>query len=366
MGVFAPQANKSILETPLYQAGKPIEEVEREFGLTSIIKLASNENAIGASPKALKAAQDALLEMQMYPDASYARLRTAIAEYNDVETHNVTVGNGSENCIDFLIKAFLNEKSNAIVDQYCFSTIQILVKAENAKLIKIPSINYRQDIDATIKAVDENTKIIFVVNPNNPTGTYATHDELVRLLKNIPSHILVISDEAYFEYVDKIDYPKTLQLVKQYPNLIVSRTFSKVFGLAGLRLGYLISSREVSDILNRSRLPFNVNSCAVAAGIAALADKDFLAKTKKINTDGLQQLREGLDKLGLEYIPSVTNFITINLKKSGLEIFNQLLAKGMIVRPLVPYGLLNHIRVTVGTKEQNEMFLSALKELIDV
>ena len=189
---------------------------------------------------------------------------------------------------------------------------------------------------------------------------------MVRLLDNIPQDVLVISDEAYFEYVDRPDYPKTLELVKQYPNLIISRTFSKVFGLAGLRLGYLISSREVSDILNRSRLPFNVNSCAVAAGIAALSDKEFLAQTKKVNSDGLKQLAQGIQSLNLEYIPSVANFITIDLRRSGLEVFNLLLAKGIIVRPLVPYGLPNHIRVTVGTQEQNAKFLHELKEILYV
>lgn len=365
MGIFANQANKAVLETKPYQAGKPIEEVEREFGLHDIIKLASNENPLGASPEALKAAQNAILSMHMYPDASYAKLRDAIAVYNDVEAHNVTVGNGSENCMDFLIKAFLNENSNAVVDQYCFATIQILVKAQNAKLIKVPSINYRQDIDATIKAVDEHTKIVFVVNPNNPTGTYATHDELVKLLNSIPKNVLVISDEAYFEYVDKPDYPKTLELVKQYPNLAISRTFSKVFGLAGLRLGYLITSREVSDILNRSRLPFNVNTCAVAAGMASLGDKEFLRETCRVNHDGLIQLAEGVKKLGLESIPSVANFITIDVKKSGVDVFNDLLKKGVIVRPLVPYDLPNHIRVTVGTHDQNEKFLKDLKEVLN-
>lgn len=360
MGVFAAQANKAVLETVPYQAGKPIEEVEREFGINDIIKLASNENALGASPKALQAAQAALGAAHLYPDASYARLRDCIAEYNDVEPHHVTVGNGSENCIAFLIKAFLNENSNAIVDQYCFATIQILVKARNAQLIKIPSINYRQDIDATIKAIDENTKIVFVVNPNNPTGTYSTHDELVKLLTSIPENVLVIADEAYFEYVNKPDYPKTLALMKQYPNLVISRTFSKVFGLAGLRLGYLISSPEIADILNRARLPFNVNTCAVEAGIAALSDTEFLTATKQVTVDGLKQLEQGIIQLGLEYIPSVANFLTIDLKKSGVEVFNALLAKGVIVRPLVPYGLPHHIRVTVGTKAQNFRFLREL------
>lgn len=366
MSIFAGQVNKAILDTLPYQAGKPIEEVEREFGLTNIIKLASNENALGTSPLAMKAAIDAIKQIHIYPDANYKKLRDMIAEFNHVAPHNIVVGNGSENCMDFLIKAFLNNNSNAIVDQYCFATIKILIKAKNAKLIQVPSINYRQNIAATIKAVDKHTKIIFVVNPNNPTGTYATHDELVYLLDNISPAILVTCDEAYFEYVDKPDYPKTLQLIQQYPNLVISRTFSKIFGLAGLRLGYLIANHEIIDILNRSRLPFNVNSCAVAAGIGALSDKEFLQHTKQTNTAGLEQITAGVIKLGLEYIPSVANFITINVKKNSMKIFNELLQKGVIVRPLVPYDLPHHIRVTIGNYEQNDRFLNTLAEVLNV
>ncbi|HMT03448.1 MAG TPA: histidinol-phosphate transaminase [Burkholderiales bacterium] len=358
------KANSAVLQTIPYQAGKPIEEVKRELGITDIIKLASNENPLGSSPKAIRAVMDIVNEAHIYPDASYYNLRLAIAEYNGVDIKSITVGNGSENCIEFLIKAFLNSKSNVIVDQYCFATIQILIKSYGAEIIKIKSINYRQNIEETINRVNSDTKMIFVVNPNNPTGTYTTHEELVYLLENIPSDILVVVDEAYYEYVDKVDYPKTLDLIKIFPNLIISRSFSKVFGLAGLRLGYLISSIEIADLLNRSRLPFNVNITAAVAGIAALSDYEFLEITKKINKDGLMQLEKGLEQYGIEYIPSVANFITIDAKSDGVNVFNKLLQKGIIVRPLVPYDLPKHLRVTIGTFLQNERFLTVIKDIL--
>ena len=358
------QANQSVRETMPYQAGKPIEEVERELGINNIIKLASNENPLGASPLATKAAKDAIDKIHLYPDARYFKLRNAIATYNNIDVDMVTVGNGSENCIEFLIKTFLNQQSNAIVDEYCFATIQIQVKVIGAELRKIPSIDYRHNINDTIKQVDQNTKIIFVVNPNNPTGTYTTHDELVYLLNNVPSNVIVVADEAYFEYVDVADYPQSLQLIKQYPNLVISRTFSKVFGLAGFRLGYLITSPIIADLLNRARMPFNVNNCALAAGIAALSDNEFLIKTCKANKEGLIQMKDGLKNLNIKYIPSVANFITIDTGKDGITVFNQLLHKGIIVRPLVPYNLPQHLRITIGSYAENERVLSALKELL--
>ena len=357
------QANLAIRETTPYQAGKPIEEVERELGITNIIKLASNENPLGGSPMAIAAAKSALDNIQLYPDASYLQLRTTIAKYNNVDVNMITVGNGSENCIEFLIKTFLNTESNAIVDQYCFATIQIQIKAFGAELRKIPSVNYRHNIDETIKQVDTKTKIIFVVNPNNPTGTYTTHNELVHLLNNVPKNIIIVVDEAYFEYVEASDYPRSLELITQYPNLIISRTFSKVFGLAGLRLGYLITSTTIADLLNRARMPFNVNNCAVAAGIASLEDSDFLARTRKVNTDGLIQVSRGLAQLGIQYTPSVGNFIMVDMCTDALEIYNKILNKGVIVRPLVPYGLPNHLRITIGTYEQNVRLLQVLKEV---
>lgn len=354
---------KYIKETKPYQAGKPIEEVERELGLSNIIKLASNENPLGPSPKAVAAAAAALQDVHLYPDALYFKLREKLSQYTGVEALNITVGNGSENCLECLIKAYIDEGSNVILDQYAFATIRILAKAYGAEERLIPSNNYRHDVHAMINAIDENTKIIFVVNPNNPTGTYITHEELVYLLDHVPSDIIIVVDEAYFEYLDKPDYPDTVKLLGKYENLVISRTFSKVFGIAGLRLGYLLSCFPVSELLHRSRMPFNVNNCAVAAGIASLEDHEFLARTRKVNADGLIQVSRGLEELGIEYIPSVGNFITLDMKTNALEIYNRILNKGVIVRPLVPYGLPNHLRITIGTYDQNIRLLQVLREV---
>ena len=354
---------KSIKETKPYQAGKPIEEVERELGLSNIIKLASNENPLGPSPKAIAAAASALNEVHLYPDALYFRLREKLSQYTGVDLMNITVGNGSENCMECLIKAYIDEGSNVVLDQYAFATIRILAKAYGADEILIPSKNYRHDVSAIAAAINDNTKIVFVVNPNNPTGTYITQDELVYLLDKVPSDVIVVVDEAYYEYLDKPDYPDTVKLLDKYENLVISRTFSKVFGIAGLRLGYLLSSFPVSELLHRSRMPFNVNNCAVAAGIASLEDSDFLARTRKVNTDGLIQVSRGLAQLGIQYTPSVGNFIMVDMCTDALEIYNKILNKGVIVRPLVPYGLPNHLRITIGTYEQNVRLLQVLKEV---
>lgn len=355
--------NIHIKETRPYQAGKPIEEVERELGLSNIIKLASNENPLGPSPKAIAAAKLALDSVHIYPDALYHRLRDKLSWYTGVDMQNITVGNGSENCLECLIKAYISEGDNVIMDQYCFATIRILSRAYGAREVLIASKNYRHDVEETLKQVNDKTKIIFIVNPNNPTGTYISQNELIHVLDNVPQHVIVTVDEAYFEYMEKPDYPNTIKLQQKYPNLVISRTFSKVFGLAGLRLGYLLTSFPVSELLHRSRMPFNVNSCAVEAGIASLDDSEFLTKTKKTNADGLGQVAQGLQEIGIDYIPSVANFITVDMKKNALEIYNQILHKGVIVRPLVPYGLPNHLRITIGTCEQNVRLLTILKEV---
>ncbi len=354
---------KHIKDTKPYQAGRPIEEVERELGLSNIIKLASNENPLGPSPKAVDAAAAALKSIHLYPDALYFRLREKLAGYTKVNMQNITVGNGSENCLECLIKSYIDEGDNVILDQYAFATIRILVKAYGAQELLIPSINYRHDVKAMVNAVNEKTKIIFVVNPNNPTGTYVSHDELVYLLENIPEHVIVAVDEAYYEYLDKPDYPKSVGLLAKYDNLVISRTFSKVYGIAGLRLGYLLTSFPVSELLHRSRMPFNVNNCAVAAGIASIDDHEFLAKTRKVNAEGLIQVSQGLVEMGIEYIPSVGNFITADMKTDALEIYKHILHKGVIVRPLVPYGLPNHLRITIGTYDQNVRLLQVLREV---
>lgn len=359
---FRTLANRYISNLIPYQPGKPIEELERELGITSAIKLASNENPLGPSPLAIKAAQNVLMKAHFYPDGGCYELKQTLSKFLNVNPDQLTIGNGSENVLEIIAKAYLNEKSSAVVSQYAFITIPLLVKSYGAKLISVPAQNFSHDIPNMIKAIQEDTRIVFVVNPNNPTGTYTNKNDLITLLDSVPAHVLVVVDEAYSEYIDKPDYPNTLELLKKYSNLIITRTFSKVYGLAALRLGFAISSPQIADILNRARLPFNVNSIAAIAAQAALADKDHLSKSIKLNKDGMQQMELALKKMNLEYIPSLGNFITIDVKTNASELYQKLLRQGVIVRPLGAYDMPTFIRVTIGTKEQNERFIEALKK----
>ncbi len=357
-------ANLYIRELTPYQPGKPIEELERELGISNSIKLASNENVLGPSPKAIKAAGDALLKSHYYPDGGCFLLKTALGDFLKINPKQITVGNGSENILELIIKSYLSHHDEAIISQYAFLTIPLLIKSYGGKIVEVPALNYGHHIQEMIKAVTEKTRLIFIVNPNNPTGTFTTSSDLTLLLESIPSNIIVVIDEAYHEYIHAPDYPKTLSLLNKYPNVIVTRTFSKVYGLAALRLGYAISHLEIADILNRARLPFNVNSIAAIAAHSALEDHEHITRTIQMNNEGMSQLTTAFQKISLEYIPSLGNFITINMKQPTGDLYQQLLLKGVIVRPLNPYGMPTHLRVTVGTYEQNERFLRTLSSLL--
>lgn len=357
-------ANPSVANLIPYQPGKPIEELARELGLTNIIKLASNENPLGASPQAVKAAQNALKNIHLYPDGNGYELKQALSKKLNVDMAQITLGDGSENIFDIIVKAFLTSNDAAIVSQYCFATIPIVIKALGAELITVPAINYGHDILSMIAAITDKTRIIFVVNPNNPTGTYNTTDEVVHLLETVPENIIVVLDEAYCEYLKKPDYPASLKLLERYPNLIITRTFSKIYGLAGLRVGYAISHMEIADILNRARLPFNVNLVALTAATAALFDDEHVHKTLELNEKGMLQLEQGLEKLNIKFISSVCNFICIDMEQAALPIYEALLQEGVIVRPLGGYGMSNHLRVTIGTYKENERFLQALSKVL--
>ncbi len=357
-------ANNYISDLIPYQPGKPIEEVERELGISSIIKLASNENSLGASPNAMIAAQNALLKSHIYPDGSCYELKKTLANFLNVYTNQLTIGNGSENVLEIIVNSYLSKDDEAVISQYAFLTIPLLIKRHGAHIIKVPAVDYGHDIKTMITAVTEKTRVIFIVNPNNPTGTYVTHDDLKLLLESVSKKVIVVIDEAYSEYITNQDYPKTLELLSTYPNLIVTRTFSKVYGLAALRLGYAVASPEITDILNRARLPFNVNSIAASAGIAAILDQDHVAKSVKMNHEGLDQLEDGLHNLKINFIPSVGNFITLDIQSNALDIYQQLLALGVIVRPLLAYDMPTHLRVTVGTIAENERFLETLHKVI--
>jgi histidinol-phosphate aminotransferase len=361
---FVSLANHYISGLTPYQPGKPIEELERELGIVSAIKLASNENPLGASPKAIAAAQQALLNAHLYPDGGCFELKATLSTFLNVPTQQITIGNGSENVLEMIVKAYLSPGNQAMVSEYAFLTILLLIKSYGGEIVKIPAQNFGHDINGMIAAATPETRIIFIVNPNNPTGTYTTHDDLVRLLDSVSPTTLVVLDEAYHEYINQPDFPDSLQLLKQYPNLVISRTFSKAYGLAALRVGYAISSPKIADILNRARLPFNVNTPAALAARAAILDQEHVSRSLELNNQGMLQMIAGLQKLNLDFIPSLGNFITLNVKQNGADIYQKLLRLGVIVRPLGAYDMPTYLRVTIGTAEQNARFLQALHDVI--
>lgn len=360
---FRSLANHSVSNLIPYQPGKPIEELERELGITSSIKLASNENPLGASVKAIAAAENALQKSAIYPDGGYFDLKQQLSTFLNVHPQQLTIGNGSENILELIVKAYLHRDDCAVISQYAFLTIPILIKSYGAKAIVVPAKNWGHDVCEMLKAIDAKTRIIFIVNPNNPTGTYINADDFHTLLETVPAHVLIVIDEAYSEYITTPDYPNALCYLNNYPNLIITRTFSKAYGLAALRLGYAISSSEIADILNRARLPFNVNTIAAKAGCAALDDQEHIKKSAHFNKEGMQQLEEGLRRLKRSYIPSIGNFVTVDVGNAG-KIYQQLLLEGVIIRPLNAYDMSTHIRVSIGTEAEIERFLKTIGKLL--
>lgn len=353
-----------------YQPGKPISELERELGLSRIIKLASNENPLGPSPKALEAVREILDELHLYPDGGGYALKTALASKLGVAFEQITLGNGSSEVLELAARIFVMPGQKVVFAEHSFAMYPIVTQAIGATALVAPAHDgsngsrFGHDLGAMAERVDAETRLVFIANPNNPTGTYLEADELRQFLKTVPDHVIVVVDEAYYEYVNAPDYPNALTWLGDHPNLIVTRTFSKVYGLAGLRVGYAVSSPEIADLLNRLRPPFNVNSPALAAAAAALADRDHLARSVSLNDSGLKQLGAAFSKRGLEFIPSVGNFIALDLGRPAAPVYEGLLRQGVIVRPIANYGLPNHLRVTVGTAEENEVFLNALDSVL--
>ena len=360
---FRALANSGVRNLTPYQPGKPVEELERELGIVSSIKLASNENPLGASKKAIAAAQEALLNAHVYPDGNCFELKQQLASVLAVNPEQITLGNGSENVLELIVKAYLQQNNSAVISQYAFLTIPLLIASYGATINVAPATEWGHDINAMINAIDDHTRVLFLVNPNNPTGTYINADDFRTLMDSVPPHILVVIDEAYFEYKQNADYPNSLESLDQYPNMVIVRTFSKIYGLAALRLGYAISSIEIADILNRARLPFNVNTIAAKAGCAALGDQEHVKASLLLNQQGMQQIELHLQKWGINTIPSMGNFVTFEVENAA-QIYQKLLLEGVIVRPLNAYDMPNHIRVTIGTQEQNARFLTALQKIL--
>ena len=348
-----------------YVPGTPIEEVQRQYGLEDVIKLASNENPLGPSPRALEAIREALPKLNFYPDGESYELRRALADSLGVQPDRVTVGNGADGIIMQTCLAYLDEDSEVVVSRSSFPVYDIYTHVMRANLVKTPLENYGLDLDAMTEAMTPNTKVVFVCNPNNPTGTIVTADEVAAFMDRVPDHVLVVFDEAYYELVDSDAYPETLRYVCDgRPNVMVMRTFSKVFGLAGIRLGYAVGVPEILAPINRVKEPFAVNLLAQAAGIAALQDTDFLRKTVQTTQRERRFVCDQLEGLGLEAIPSQTNFMLVEIGPNASEIQLALLKQGVIVRPCGGYDLPHFLRITVGSREQNERFISALGEVL--
>lgn len=354
-------ANSGVQGLQPYQAGKPIEEVQRELGLDRVIKLASNENPLGPSAAAMAAAREALAGTHRYPDSSGYRLKAALAEHYRVQPDQITLGNGSNDVLDVIARVFLQPGRSAVYSEYAFIVYPIAVQACGARAIVTRARDWGHDLDAMAAAVADDTSVIFIANPNNPTGTWLTHDDLVSFLQRVPKHVMVVLDEAYNEYVEHADFPRSLELLQNYPNLIVTRTFSKAFGLAALRVGFALSSPEIADLLNRVRAPFNVTSAGLAGAEAVLNDAAYLAESTRINREGMMQLEAGLDNLRVRWIPSVANFITAEFDVDTAALYQSLLRSGVIVRPLAAYQMPRHLRISIGLPDENAQLLKALE-----
>lgn len=348
-----------------YHPGKPVSELKRELGLDDIIKLASNENPLGPGEKALAALRD-LPDLGRYPDGSGFALRGKIATHHGVRPEMVTLGNGSNDVLELVTRAFVEPGDEVVYSDHAFAVYALASQAVGAKSVVVPADeNYGHDLRAMVRAVTDRTKVMFVANPNNPTGTWSTGSQLRELIDGIPDHVILVIDEAYFEYAESApDYPNAAVWVSEVANLVVTRTFSKAHGLAGLRVGYGLSHPKLAELLNRIRQPFNVNALAQIAAEAALNDPEHLQRSQWVNKEGMQQLIAGLDSLGIHYLPSLANFLCIDMDQPAHSIYEMLLREGVIVRPIDNYGMPNHLRVSIGTEEENERFLKALAKVL--
>ncbi len=352
-----------------YQPGKPIAELAREFGIdeSSIIKLASNENPLGVSPKAQAAIRKVLEGLALYPDGNGFELKHALSQHLSVGMDQLVLGNGSNDVLELAARAFLAPENSAVYAQHAFAVYPLVVQAMGCQGIEVPAKHFGHDLPAMLAAVRPDTRIVFVANPNNPTGTLAPNADMARFIAAMPAQVLVVLDEAYNEYLRPEHRCDSVSWLKKYPNLLITRTFSKVYGLAGLRVGYAVGSAGVADLLNRVRQPFNVNSISLAAAAAALDDHDFVRRSYELNLAGMDQLTTGVKKLGLEFIPSHGNFVTVKVGDANQTkaVNLALLKSGVIVRLVAGYGLPEWLRVTIGTESENARFLASLKVAIE-
>ncbi len=365
-GDFLALAQPGVQQLSPYVPGKPVDELARELDIdpATIVKLASNENPLGASPRALAAIRDELAELTRYPDGNGFALKSLLSSQCGVQLDQVTLGNGSNDILELVARAYLAPGLNAVFSEHAFAVYPIVTQAVGADAHVVPAREWGHDLPAMLKAIDSNTRVVFIANPNNPTGTWFDANALNEFLQDVPERVLVVLDEAYIEYAEGGELPDGLEFLSAYPNLLVSRTFSKAYGLAALRVGYALSSAVVADVLNRVRQPFNVNSLALAAACAALQDTEYLAESRRLNDAGMHQLQEGFRELGLSWIPSRGNFIALDLGQLAAPVYQGLLREGVIVRPVANYGMPNHLRVTIGLPVENTRLLEALAKVL--
>ncbi len=358
------RVHKGIAGLKPYQPGKPIDELARELGISDIVKLASNENPRGPGERVRQAIREEMAQLSRYPDGSGYKLKRALSRTLGVQDNQITLGNGSNDVLDLIARVAIGPGQSGIIAEHSFVVYRLAITCAGGTIVEVPAVDFGADLDGMLERIDATTQVIFIANPNNPTGTWVTENELTGFLGEVPQHVWVVLDEAYFEYAHELAYPDATALLADHPNLIVTRTFSKIHGLASLRVGYSVSSPEFADLLNRARQPFNVNSFGLAAATAALDDQEYVSESRALNQSGMAQLEAGLHDLGLATIPSLGNFLAVDCHRSGVEVFDALLTQGVIARPIAEYGLPNHLRVSIGLPEENERFLNALADVL--
>jgi histidinol-phosphate aminotransferase len=357
-------ATKGVAGLQPYHPGKPIEELKRELGLDEIIKLASNENPLGPSPNVLDAIASTK-DLSRYPDGNGFNLKKVLADKHSVETDKITLGNGSNDILEMVARAFVTTEYQVIYSQHSFAVYPIVTQAVGAEHVVVRANEWGHDLAAMLSAITDRTKLIFIANPNNPTGTWINSADLRSMLENIPEHVIVLVDEAYFEYaISEENYPDSSLWLNDFKNLIVTRTFSKAYGLAGLRIGYALSHPDIANLLNRVRQPFNNNSLALVAAEAALQDDQYIERSVEVNHSGMKRLMLAFDDMGLEFIPSKGNFICVEFEQPADDIYQNLLKAGVIVRPVANYGMPNHLRISVGTELENNRFINELAKIL--
>ena len=356
--------NKGIDGLSPYEPGKPIEDLERELGIKNAVKLASNENPVGPSPKIIDSIEKIVKETHRYPDGNATRLKAKISRKFNILENQVTVGNGSNDIIEFVARSFLGPNDSAVYSEHAFAVYPLVVRAVGAMGIEVPAKNFSHDLEAMLDSIEKNTKLIFIANPNNPTGSFIEQSELLNFLEKVPEEIIVLLDQAYFEYSSFETSDLEFDVLERFPNLVISRSFSKAYGLAGFRVGYSVSSIEIADYLNRVRQPFNANSLALYAAEIALDDDQFIKKCLELNFEQKQKLFNDLQALGFECLPSRANFISFDCREDSNDAFNKLLLEGVIVRSLRVYKMPNFLRVSVGLPEENLTFLEKIKSTL--